>query len=113
MKSISKDQDGFTSPASFEQAFLEVMKAEQSTSKYFSEYTSKLEKEMQKFNGKVSVGEEAATNSEMTSATKFTKKSSATGKSATRAGSPDYLDEAATMPRDGTLNERDEGFMGD
>lgn len=68
---------------------------------------------MQKFNGKVNVGEDAATNSEMTSATKITKKSSAAGKSIIRAGSPDYLDEAATMPRDGTFNDRDENFMGD
>jgi hypothetical protein len=50
----------------------------------------------------------------MTSATKLTKKgSSAAGKSATRAGSPDFLlDEAATMPQ-GTFNDRDENFMGD
>jgi hypothetical protein len=48
----------------------------------------------------------------MTSATKITKKSSQTGKTGTRGGSPDFLDEAATMPRDGTFNDRDPNFEG-
>lgn len=83
------------------------MKPEQSTNKYNPEYSSKLEKEMQKFNGKIIFAEGAETNSEMTSATKITRKSSATGKTGTRGGSPDFLDEAATMQPDGTFNDRE------
>jgi len=56
---------------------------------------------MQKFNGKVLVGDGVETNSEMTTLTKNTKLSGskAGGKPASRAGSPgpDDLDEAATM----------------
>lgn len=72
---------------------------------------------MQKFNGKIVVGEGAETNSEMTNVTRQTKKS--TKSNAVRFGSPgaDELDEAATMgrPMDNTLNDRDleagESFM--
>ena len=44
----------------------------------------------------------------MTSATKVTRKSSVTGKSFNRGGSPDLLDEAATMQVD-----RDGSFVAD
>jgi hypothetical protein len=84
------------------------MKVEQTVNKYYQEYKAKLDKEMQKFNGKVVVGEGAETNSEMTSATRQTKKS---GKSCVRFGSPgDDLDEAATLgkPMDATLNDRED-----
>jgi hypothetical protein len=64
---------------------------------------------MQKFNGKILVAEGAETNSEMTNATRQTKKSRQSG---VRFGSPgvDDLDEAATLarPMDQTLNDRDD-----
>lgn len=49
----------------------------------------------------------------MTSATKITKGSAKSQKTGMRGGSPEFLDEAATMPRpDGTLNDRDGNFDG-
>jgi len=52
------------------------MKPNISSNKYNAEYLQKLDKEMQKFNGKVLVGDGTETNSEMTTGTKITKKSS-------------------------------------
>lgn len=59
----------------FELTFKEVMKPNMSNNKYYTEYTQKLDKEMQKMTGKASVGDGAETNSEMTTLTKNTKKS--------------------------------------
>lgn len=74
------------------------MKPNISSNKYNAEYLQKLDKEMQKFNGKVLVGDGTETNSEMTTGTKNTKKSSQ-GASKARPASPgpDELDEAATF----------------
>jgi hypothetical protein len=99
----------FRSAKDFEASYKEIMKAEQSINKYNADYKAKLEKEMQKFNGKILVPEGAETNSEMTNATRQTKKSRQSG---VRFGSPgvDDLDEAATLgrPMDATLNDRDD-----
>lgn len=70
---------------------------------------------MQKFNGKIQVGDHAETNSEMTTATRRTGKSTATGKSkrapSTGFGSPsmhgDDLEDG--LERDGDI----EGEAGD
>ena len=59
----------------FANNFKEVMKPTISTNKYYKDYKLKLERELQKFNGKVTVGEGAETNSEATTLTKNTKKS--------------------------------------
>jgi hypothetical protein len=69
-----QNKDGFRSAKDFEQCFIEVLKCEQSINKYNSEYKRKLEAEMAKFNAKISFSE-TETASEMTSATKVTKKS--------------------------------------
>ena len=60
----------FRSAKDFEASYKEIMKAEQSINKYNADYKAKLDREMQKFNGKILVGEGAETNSEMTTATK-------------------------------------------
>ena len=75
---------------------------------------SKLDKEMQKFVGKIMVGEGAETNSEMTNATKMTKSSQPQRQSAVRPGSPglDEIDEAATM-NTGHVGGKDEPGPGD
>lgn len=85
------------------------MALQRSDNKYNPDYRAKLDREMQKFTGKIMVGEGAETNSEMTTATRQTRKSKQSG---VRFGSPgvDDLDEAATMgrPMDNTLNDRDD-----
>jgi hypothetical protein len=98
VKGQQSGDTSFRSAKEFESCYKEIMKAEQSINKYNADYKAKLDREMQKFNGKILVGEGAETNSEMTTATRQTKKS---GKSAVRFGSPgaDDLDEAATMGR--------------
>ena len=81
---------------------------------------------MQKFNGRIVAGEGTETASELTSATRVTKKSAHSiltkGGPMSKGGSPerayslkpdDDLDEAATMKggtMEGTLNERDNAF---
>lgn len=95
---VKQNHTGFRSAKEFETAFKEVMKPNISSNKYNTEYLQKLDKEMQKFNGKVLVGDGTETNSEMTTGTKITKKSGQ-GASKNRGGSPgpDELDEAATF----------------
>jgi hypothetical protein len=75
--------------------------------KFHHEYKRKLDIEMQKFTGKLAIGD-AETASEMTSATKITKN---TGVSRQLGASPD-LDEASNFkgPMDGTINDRDNEF---
>lgn len=88
------------------------MKPTLSTNKYYKDYKQKLERELQKFNGKVQVGEGAETNSEATTLTKGTKKSgSQIAASPKRAGSPGYedLDEAGNLM---TGLDRDGAFDG-
>lgn len=83
----------------FVNEFKDVMKPHLSNSKYFREFHQKLEKEMQKFIGKLT-GDGTETNSEMTTATRQTKGSSTKqSQQLVRSGSPgiDELDEAATM----------------
>mmetsp|Transcript_2910 Transcript_2910/g.4499 ORF Transcript_2910/g.4499 Transcript_2910/m.4499 type:complete len:127 (-) Transcript_2910:870-1250(-) len=100
---MSGDGSNFRTAKEFEVSFNEVMRPEQSTNKYNADFKIKLEREMQKFNGKILVGEGAETNSEMTTATRNTRKSSqATQRTGavTRFGSPsggEELDEAATL----------------
>ena len=57
------------------------MKPELTSSKFYADYQVKMEREMQKFNGKIQVGEGTETNSEVTTITKKTGKSSGAGKS--------------------------------
>jgi len=95
-----KNNSQLSSAKEFETSFKEVMKPNLTSNKYNAEYLSKLDREMQKFNGKILVGDGAETNSEMTSATKVTKKSGSQGqKQSARGGSPglDEVDEAAAM----------------
>ncbi len=73
---LSNDGSNFRTAKEFEQCFNEVMRPEQSTNKYNADFKIKLEREMQKFNGKRLVGEGVETNSEMTTATRNTRKSS-------------------------------------
>jgi hypothetical protein len=60
---------------------MDVMKADLSASSFHHDYKRKLESELNKFNGRIGDGPETA--SEMTTATKLTKKS---GKSGTSYG---------------------------
>jgi len=105
---VKNNTTGFRSAKEFEAYFVEVMKPELTSNKYNSDYTSKLEKEMGKFNQKL-VGDGTETNSEATSATKLTKKSGSQGdrKPSQRDGSPglDEVDEAAAM--DGGGDDKD------
>lgn len=77
-----------------------------STNRYNAEFVQKLEKDMQKFTGKTTVGDGVETNSEATTLTKVTKKSGSQ-KGSARAGSPgpDELDEAAAMGDGGAADE--------
>ena len=85
MRGQQSGETTFRSAKDFEASYKEIMKAEQSINKYNADYKAKLEKEMQKFNGKILVPEGAETNSEMTNATRQTKKSRQSG---VRFGSP-------------------------
>ena len=73
---VRNNSQGFNSAIEFANNYTEVTKPHISSNKYYPDYMAKLDKEMQKFNGKIVVGEGTETNSEMTSATKLTKKSS-------------------------------------
>ena len=101
--------DLFKSAKEFAASFKEVMKLEQSSNIFNGDYKAKLDREMQKFNGKIQVGDNVETNSEMTTATRRTGKSTATGKSkkapSTAFGSPsmngDDLDDGLERDFDG------------
>lgn len=114
-----KQQGNYKSAVHFLELFNEVIKVEQSTNKYHQEYKRKLEIEVQKFSGKISVGEGAETASEMTSATKLTKVSGKSLKKAQTAGSKssspnkaEDLQDASFLQGqlDGTINDRDNLF---
>lgn len=97
---VKNNHDGFKSAIEFAENFKEVMKPNISTNKYHEEYKLKLDKEMQKFNGKTILGDNTETNSEMTTATGKTKASKKSSQKAnSRAGSPgvDDLDDAEAM----------------
>ena len=119
-------QHTYQNSKEFERAFLEVLEADYQKNRFYPEYKRKLDQEMQKFNGRVVAGEGAETASEVTTATRGTKKSAMSiltkGGPASKGGSPeraysakpdDDLDEAATMkatPMEGTINNRDNAF---
>jgi hypothetical protein len=104
---IRQNQTGFRSAKDFEQQFLEVLKCQQSINKYNHEYKRKLDIEQAKFTGKIS--SDAETASEMTSATKVTKKSALSR----QAGMTPDLDGEQPFGYDGTINDRDGGFNPD
>lgn len=95
----------FGSATEFTKEFSDAMKVNYTSNKYYTEYQKALTREMDKFNGRVTVSEGAETNSEATTATKLTKTSSqAQGGQKTdaqRSGSPgaldENIDEAATL----------------
>jgi hypothetical protein len=62
-------------PKEFEEKYWELIQVERAQNKFNNEYKKKLEVEMMKFTGKLAAGEDRDTASEMTSATKLTKKS--------------------------------------
>lgn len=91
---------------------MDVMKADLSASSYHEDYKRKIEAEMNKFNGRFGDGPETA--SEVTTATKLTKKSGTSfGRSAqSPGGRGEDLDEAANFKgtMEGTINDRDPNF---
>jgi hypothetical protein len=60
---VKNNPEGFKSAREFGENFIEVMKPNISTNKYYEEYKTKLDKEMQKFNGKTILGDATETNS--------------------------------------------------
>lgn len=62
-----------SSPQEFQKIFSDAMMPHISSSSYYHDYNQKIDREMQKFNGKITVPEGAETNSEMTTATRQTK----------------------------------------
>ena len=73
IKFIRQNQTGFRAAKEFENTFNDVMKADLSVSSYHEDYKRKLDAELNKFNGRFGDGPETA--SEVTTATKLTKKS--------------------------------------
>ena len=98
---VKKGGDGFKSAVEFANNFKEVMKPNISTNKYHEEYKIKLDREMQKFNGKTVLGDNTETNSQMSRQTGMTKASGkkSSQKAPSRAGSPgvDDLEDAEAM----------------
>lgn len=70
VKGQQSGDNNFRSARDFEAAYKEVMALQRSDNKYNPDYRAKLDREMQKFTGKIMVGEGAETNSEMTTATR-------------------------------------------
>lgn len=92
MKLVRQNLSGFRNAKEFEQAFTDLFKVDQSINRLNPEFKRKLDLEMQKFCGKIAAGDQE-TASEVTSATKLTKKSGA----ASPSKKSDGLDEAATF----------------
>ena len=72
---VKNSKGQFNEAKQFVNEFKDVMKPHLSSSKFYREFNQKLEKEMQKFIGRLT-GEGTETNSEMTTGTKQTKGSS-------------------------------------
>lgn len=89
----------YRSAKEFETAFIEVMTATKSNNKFNAEYKRKLEIEQQKFTGKIQVSDFTETATEMSSATRVTKKSGL------QDGAADQ-----TFRGDATINDRDGDF---
>lgn len=89
--------------ANFKLKYNEITKPHMSGNPNHQNYKERLEREMQKFNGKITVGEGSETQSQVTDGTRATKQSgSQKNYKQQRNGSPglDELDEAATMEHD-------------
>lgn len=50
---VRNNSQSFRSAVEFESHYVEVMKPKISTNKYYTDYMQKIDKEMQKFNGKL------------------------------------------------------------
>lgn len=113
---IRSNSHSYGNSKEFAAVFQEIFTPNLQKSKFYSDYKRKLDGEMQKFNGRILVGEGTETASELTSGTRGTMKSNSTkvkGGMFNNAspGRGEDLDEAATMKgMVATINDRDNTF---